>query len=232
MRYFIKRKFEDLTHWIFEQKTVLLVVAVMMPVCIFMFLIHSTLSSLSDQLSVEIGIVRFEIKNNSKSIAKMETRIAEMEKLLKKELNLVRSEEYLKARDYIRRYAPRRVNNYQVHVMASSFVESSRKHGVDLGLALGLGRRESQFIPNALSTTNDHGVMQVNERYWGSTADMSIQENIDLGVWILSNYIEMFDEEYSGVSTYNMGPSRTKRGIIRVSYVNDIMKNRSVFRSA
>lgn len=232
MRYFIKSKFEDFTYWILEQKAVLLVTAVMIPVCIFMFLIYGTLSSLSDQLSAEIGVIRAEIKSNSDSIAKMEDDVKEMRALLKRELKIVRSEEYMNARDYIRRYAPIKVSNYQVHIMAYAFVESSKRHGVDLGLALGVGKRESRFVSDALSTTKDHGAMQVNEFYWGSSADMSIQENIDLGIWILANYIKMFSDEYLGVNTYNQGPSRTRRGIIRVAYVDDIMKNRSDFKSA
>lgn len=84
---------------------------------------------------------------------------------------------------------------------------------VPVTLVLALIEHESRFNPEAVSSTGDYGLMQINEVNHKNleerfrTADMlDPYQNIFCGVKILSEYIKKYEGNYSkALMAYNMG---------------------------
>lgn len=84
--------------------------------------------------------------------------------------------------------------------------------GVPVTLALAMIEHESGFNPEAVSATNDYGLMQINkvnhswlaEKY--RTADMmNPYQNVFCGISIIGQYIEKYSDYGKALMAYNMG---------------------------
>lgn len=84
--------------------------------------------------------------------------------------------------------------------------------GVPVTLALAMIEHESGFNPEAISSTDDYGLMQINtinhdwleEKY--RTADMlNPYQNVFCGITIIGSYIEKYEDLGKALMAYNMG---------------------------
>ena len=107
-----------------------------------------------------------------------------------------------------------------VYRMASWYVQYTDKYGVDLSLALAVGKNESAFCQKAVSKAGAVGIMQVMD----DTADhlarrigvrlsrYKTQDSIRMGVYYLGQLLLDFQGETElAVKSYNMGPHNVKK---------------------
>jgi Transglycosylase SLT domain len=91
--------------------------------------------------------------------------------------------------------------------VAEAIIRSSRKHKIDPRLVASILIVESRGNPFAISGRNAVGIMQIHVPTWGSVADeegvnlFKIEDNVDLGVRILENYVKRYGQE-EGIKRY------------------------------
>lgn len=86
------------------------------------------------------------------------------------------------------------------------------EYGVPYALALAVADVESRFDPDAASSTNDYGLMQINKVNHGWLLERGIDPmtpagNIEAGVLFLSDYLTAYEDPEMAVMAYNCGPS-------------------------
>lgn len=86
------------------------------------------------------------------------------------------------------------------------------EYGVPYALALAVADVESRFDPDAASSTNDYGLMQINQVNHGRLLEQGIDPmtpagNIEAGVLFLSDYLTAYGDPELAVMAYNCGPS-------------------------
>ena len=86
------------------------------------------------------------------------------------------------------------------------------EYGVPYALALAVADVESRFDPDAASSTNDYGLMQINQVNHGWLLEQGIDPmtpagNIEAGVLFLSDYLTVYGDPELAVMAYNCGPS-------------------------
>lgn len=98
------------------------------------------------------------------------------------------------------------------HSLQRFIYEICADENVPVGLVMAMIDHESQFDPEAVSSTGDSGLMQINEinHEWLSeeyrAADMlNSYQNVYCGVKILSAYLEKYDDTAKALMAYNMG---------------------------
>lgn len=89
------------------------------------------------------------------------------------------------------------------------------EYSVPYALALAVADVESRFDPDAASSTNDYGLMQINQVNHGWLLEQGIDPmtpagNIEAGVLFLSNYLTAYEDPELAVMAYNCGPSGAK----------------------
>lgn len=98
------------------------------------------------------------------------------------------------------------------HSLQRYIYEVCADEGVPVTLIIAMIDHESRFNPEAVSTTNDYGLMQINainhewleERY--RTADMlDPYQNVFCGVKLISRYITKYEDYGKALMAYNMG---------------------------
>lgn len=106
---------------------------------------------------------------------------------------------------------------------------------VPVSLVIAMIDKESQFNPEAVSDTDDYGLMQINkinhetlgEQY--RAADMlDPYQNVFCGVKMMGSYIKAYDGDYNkALMTYNMGDYGAKKawenGIKSTSYSESVL---------
>jgi len=91
--------------------------------------------------------------------------------------------------------------------VAKSVVASARKHDLDPKLIASIMMVESRANPLAVSSSEAVGLMQIHLPTWGQVAEreginlFKVEDNIDLGVRILKDYIRRFGT-WEGVKRY------------------------------
>ena len=91
--------------------------------------------------------------------------------------------------------------------VAESIVDSARKYNLEPRLVASIMLIESRANPFAISDADSVGIMQVHLPTWGQTAEregvnlFKIEDNIDFGSHILSNYVRQFGL-WQGVKRY------------------------------
>lgn len=101
-------------------------------------------------------------------------------------------------------------------------------------LVLAIMWRESNFDADAISSTDDYGIMQINQcnhEHLKSTLDfvdiMDVHNNIEAGIYILSGLFEKYKDESKVLMAYNMGPGgaaeQWSRGNYSSSYSRDVL---------
>lgn len=90
------------------------------------------------------------------------------------------------------------------------------EYGVPYALALAVADVESRFDPDAASSTNDYGLMQINKVNHGWLLEQGIDPmtpagNIEAGVLFLSDYLTAYGGPEMAIMAYNCGPSGAQK---------------------
>lgn len=91
---------------------------------------------------------------------------------------------------------------------------------------------ESGWNPEAVSGTEDYGLMQINKsnhRWLKDILDITDfldpYESIDAGVYMMSSYLKKYNDAQKALVCYNMGESKVKRGITSSQYSKGVIKD-------
>lgn len=101
-------------------------------------------------------------------------------------------------------------------------------------LVLALMWVESRYDTQAISRTNDYGLMQINKGNYkwlreelGISDFLDAQDNITAGVYMLSGYLLKYEDVHKALMAYNMGASRAsqywKQGTYTSSYSRKVV---------
>lgn len=112
---------------------------------------------------------------------------------------------------------------------------------IDYPLVLAIIERESQFDADAISPTNDYGLMQINRRNHakinkelGVNNFLESYSNIKAGMFMLRALFEKYEAVDTVLMAYNMGESGAKRlwakGIFESKYSNAICARADEYR--
>lgn len=107
------------------------------------------------------------------------------------------------------------------------------KYGVPYALALAVADHESRFDPDAKSSTNDFGLMQINSINFEWLKEKGIdpltyEGNIEAGVLMLSKSLDCYGEIELALMAYNCGDTGAKRlwdaGTYSTEYSRSVME--------
>lgn len=101
---------------------------------------------------------------------------------------------------------------YDLQLIMQAYCE---QYKVPYALALAVADRESRFNPDAVSGTNDFGLMQINKINHGWLNEkgidpLSYEGNIEAGVLMLSQAIEKYGDYELALMAYNCGDAGAK----------------------
>lgn len=111
--------------------------------------------------------------------------------------------------------------------------EKCEEYGVPYALALALAEQETRFDPDAVSSTNDHGLMQINKINFEWLREIGIdpltyEGNIEAGVLILSKAINRYGDYGLALMAYNCGDTGAKRlwdvGTYSTKYSREVLE--------
>lgn len=111
---------------------------------------------------------------------------------------------------------------------------------VDFLLIMAMIKQESNFRPDAISSTNDYGLMQINitNHHWlrdrfGITDFCDPQANIVAGVYMVKELFKKYPEPGKMLMAYNMGEDGAakfwKRGIFESYYSKSVLAQRKAY---
>lgn len=111
------------------------------------------------------------------------------------------------------------------------------EYSVPFDLALAMMRVESNYDPSAVSSTNDHGIMQINainhetlEKLLGITDWYDLQQNTMAGCYLLGKALERHGGVGKALMAYNLGDRGAQRkwdqGVYSTAYVEKILTAR------
>lgn len=121
------------------------------------------------------------------------------------------------------------------HSLQRYIYEVCADENVPVSLVIAMIDHESQFNPEAVSSTDDYGLMQINKINYDQLAEdyrcadmLNSYQNIFCGVKVLGSYLKKYDNDYAkALMAYNMGEYGAKKawdsGITSTSYVTDIL---------
>ena len=133
----------------------------------------------------------------------------------RKELIIAKTFEYLKDKKV-------NASEEKLRTIAGSVYEESQRYDIDYRLVLAVMKVESNFRHNALSRKGARGLLQVKPslaRHISKTSDIPVknskclyepEKNIKIGVNYLSRLIERFENIYTALHAYNVGPRKVK----------------------
>lgn len=114
-------------------------------------------------------------------------------------------------------------------------------YNIDFALVMAQMQVESEFKANAVSSTGDYGLMQINEgnHEWltetlGVKDFLDPKESIRSGIYVLRLLFEKYDDTSQVLMVYNMGESNAKKlwknGITESKYSQEVMETAAEFR--
>lgn len=117
----------------------------------------------------------------------------------------------------------------------------SAAYDIDYTLVLAIISKESAFMPDGISSTNDYGLMQINacNHEWlteelGITNFIDPYENIKAGLFILRGLFEKYDSTSKVLMAYNMGENGASKlweqGIFESNYSKDVLQRQETYR--
>lgn len=110
--------------------------------------------------------------------------------------------------------------------------DCGEEYGVPYALLLAVADVESRFDPDAASSTNDYGIMQINQCNHAWLQEMGIDPmepagNIEAGAYIISQHLQNYGEPELALMAYNCGPSGAKKlwdaGTYETDYSRKVM---------
>lgn len=117
--------------------------------------------------------------------------------------------------------------------------EKAAEHGVDPSLAKAVAAYESDYLPNAISTTGAMGLMALmpeTARLLGVRDPFDARENADAGVRLLRDLLAAHDGDVAlTLAAYNAGPGAVRRHggvppfVETTTYVDRVMRLRESF---
>ena len=107
-------------------------------------------------------------------------------------------------------------------------------YNIDFCLVMAMIQHESNFDPDIISKTNDHGYMQINvqNHEWltktlGVTDYLDPYQNIRAGVFVLRKLFERYQDTDMVLMAYNMGENAAsclwEKGIFETDYTQSIL---------
>jgi soluble lytic murein transglycosylase len=132
-----------------------------------------------------------------------------------KELIITKTFEYLKDKKV-------KGSDEKLRTIANSVYEESQKYDIDYRLILAVMKVESNFRNDAISRKGARGLLQIKPslaRHISKTSDIPVkgtkclhepEKNIKIGVNYLSRLIERFENIYTALHAYNVGPRKVK----------------------
>lgn len=117
----------------------------------------------------------------------------------------------------------------------------SAAYDIDYTLVLAIISKESSFMPDGISSTNDYGLMQINacNHEWlteelGITDFIDPYENIKAGLFILRGLFEKYDSTSKVLMAYNTGENGASKlweqGIFESNYSKDVLQRQETYR--
>lgn len=117
----------------------------------------------------------------------------------------------------------------------------SAAYDIDYTLVLAIISKESSFMPDGISSTNDYGLMQINacNHEWlteelGITDFIDPYENIKAGLFILRGLFEKYDSTSKVLMAYSMGENGASKlweqGIFESNYSKDVLQRQETYR--
>lgn len=107
------------------------------------------------------------------------------------------------------------------------------KYGAPYALGLAMAEVETHFDPDAVSSTGDYGLMQINKLNHGWLLEqgfdvLTYDGNIGAGIWLISGYISKYDGDIEkALMAYNNGPTGAKKlwdaGVYETDYTRKVM---------
>lgn len=112
--------------------------------------------------------------------------------------------------------------------------ELCEEEDIPPALVIGLIDHESGFEPTAISSTEDYGLMQINEcnhewlsETYGVTDFLDARQNILCGVKILGNLYHKYEDPHELLMAYNMGEygaeTARENGVTSTDYSEDVL---------
>lgn len=110
--------------------------------------------------------------------------------------------------------------------------DQCERYGVPYALALAIAEVETHFDPDAVSPTNDYGLMQINQcnHEWlqGLGMDpLTHAGNIEAGVYIIGGYLDRYGDTERALMAYNCGPGGAQKlwdaGVYQTNYTRKVM---------
>ena len=110
-------------------------------------------------------------------------------------------------------------------------------------LMLAVMWHESDFDYDAISPTNDYGIMQINicnhsslRNILGITDFLDVKQNITAGVYMLSDLLHKYGSESKALMAYNIGESGAKtlwsKGIYTSAYATGVLTKKELIKSS
>jgi len=124
--------------------------------------------------------------------------------------------------------------------------DKCKEYNVPYDLALGVIKVESNFNPSLIhknsNGSRDYGLFQINtiNHKWlseelGITDFLNPYQNIDAGVYMLSQLLKKYDDEHIVLMSYNMGERATKnlvnRGIYSSRYSRKVIETKEELKN-
>lgn len=106
------------------------------------------------------------------------------------------------------------------------------KYSVPYALGLAIAEVETHFDPDAVSGTDDYGLMQINACNHGWLAElgfdvMTYEGNIEAGIYLIAQNIQQYEDFELALMAYNCGPTGAQRlwaqGIYQTDYSRNVM---------
>jgi len=110
--------------------------------------------------------------------------------------------------------------------------DAAEKYGVPYALLLAIADVESRFDPDAVSSTNDHGLMQINQcnHEWlreEGIDPLTYEGNIEASARIISQHLENYGDTEKALMAYNCGATGARRlwdaGTFQTDYSRKVM---------
>ena len=117
--------------------------------------------------------------------------------------------------------------------LQTAMLEFCGKYDLPLALALAVAEHESKFNPCAISSTNDYGMMQINEINFSWLRARGIEPldrvgNIEAGILMLSEAVKKHNDYGRALMAYNCGDAGAKRlwdkGVYSTAYSRAVME--------
>ena len=117
--------------------------------------------------------------------------------------------------------------------LQETMIQMCEKYELPFALAVAVAEQESHFDPDAVSHTNDYGIMQINKINFSWLQKKGINPldhkgNIEAGVLMLSEAVKKYDDFNLALMAYNCGDAGAKRlwnkGIYSTEYSNSVME--------